>query len=111
MLGRASSHCAGFTMVEMLTVMVLIGIMAAMVTKPVSSAFRASARRTAKREASAYLFRARTIAVQQSRASQLVRNGNILKIPPSHSTRADSCSPRRPRSSSSPATRRPIRSA
>ncbi len=79
-LGRASSHCAGFTMVEMLTVMVLIGIMAAILTKPVSGAFRASARRTAKREASAYLFRARTIAVQQSRASQLVRNGNILKI-------------------------------
>jgi len=56
-------------MVEMLTVMVLIGIMAAILTKPVSGAFRASARRTAKREASAYLFRARTIAVQQSRAS------------------------------------------
>ena len=78
--GRASSHRAGFTMIEMLTVMVLFGIMAAILTKPVSGAFRANARRAAKREASAYLFRARVIAVQQSRASQLVRSGNVLKI-------------------------------
>lgn len=71
---------AGYTLAELMIVVLIMGIMASLLVKPVVKVFGASARRSARREAVAYLFRARTIAIQQSRTSQLVRSGNTLKI-------------------------------
>jgi hypothetical protein len=48
--------------------------------KPIAGAFAQSSRRSATREVASYLFRARGMAVQQSRASEIVRIGNVLKI-------------------------------
>jgi prepilin-type N-terminal cleavage/methylation domain-containing protein len=71
---------AGFTILEMLVVMVVIGLMTGIMMKPISGAFAQNSRRAATREVASYLFRARTIAVQQSRASEMIRNGNVLQI-------------------------------
>jgi prepilin-type N-terminal cleavage/methylation domain-containing protein len=71
---------AGFTIMEMMVVVLVIGIMTGIMVKPIAGAFAQSSRRSATREVASYLFRARSIAVQQSRASEIVRTGNVLKI-------------------------------
>jgi Tfp pilus assembly protein FimT len=67
-------------MIEMIMVFVVMGVMLSILTKSVRGTWLASSRRSASREVTSYLFRARTIAIQQSRTSWLVRNGNVLKI-------------------------------
>lgn len=83
MLNRSISYrsrTAGFTFIEMLIVFVVIGLMLSITVKSVRGTWVASSRRSASREVTAYLFRARTIAIQQSRTAWLVRSGNVLKI-------------------------------
>ncbi len=75
-----SSQNRGFTFVEMLIVMIIAGLIYAISVKSVRGAFAAGERRSATREVTSYLFRARTIGVQQSRRAWLVRSGNILKV-------------------------------
>ena len=74
------SQAAGFTFIEMLLVFVIMGIMLSITVKSVRGTWVASSRRSGSREVTAYLFRARTIAIQQSRTAWLVRSGNVLKI-------------------------------
>ena len=74
------SRTAGFTFIEMLLVFVIIGIMLSITVKSVRGTWVASSRRSASREVTSYLFRARAIAIQQSRTAWLVRSGNVLKI-------------------------------
>src|SRR2546429_1422759 len=71
---------AGFTFIEMLLVFVIMGIMLSITVKSVRGTWVASSRRSASREVTSYLFRARAIAIQQSRTAWLVRSGNVLKI-------------------------------
>jgi type II secretory pathway pseudopilin PulG len=70
----------GFSVIEMVSVLVLMGIMGTLARKPVSTAVVSASRRSARREAAMYLFRAQAVSVQQNRATQLVRTGNVLKI-------------------------------
>jgi prepilin-type N-terminal cleavage/methylation domain-containing protein len=70
----------GYTITELMIVLLICGVMAAMVVRTLSSTYSANARRSARREATSYIVRAQAIAVQQSRPSWLVRNGNVLKI-------------------------------
>ena len=70
----------GFTFIEMLTVLIVMGLMLAFMIRPLTRNFGANARRAATREVTAYLYRARAIAVQQSRMALLVRSGNTLRI-------------------------------
>ena len=70
----------GFTFIEMMIVMIMAGLVYAIAVKPVRGAFVAASRRAATREVISYLFRARTIGIQQSRRAWLVRSGNSLKI-------------------------------
>lgn len=71
---------AGFTFIELLILFTVVGILVAITGRSVRGAFGASSRRSASREVTAYMFRGRAIAVQQSRASWVVRSGNILKV-------------------------------
>jgi prepilin-type N-terminal cleavage/methylation domain-containing protein len=71
---------AGFTIMEMMVVVLVIGIMTGIMVKPIAGAFGQASRRSATRELASYLFRARSVAVQQSRASELIRIGNVFKI-------------------------------
>ena len=77
---RRWRRSGGFTFIEMLIVLVIAGLIFAISVKSVRGAFAGSARRSATREVTSYLFRARSIGVQQSRHSYLVRSGNILKV-------------------------------
>jgi type II secretory pathway pseudopilin PulG len=80
-LQRSRRHAtAGFTFIEMLILFAIVGILVAITGRSVSGAFAATARRSASREVTAYLYRTRTIAIQQSRSAWLVRNVNALKI-------------------------------
>jgi len=74
------SQAAGFTFIEMMIVFVVLGIMLSITVKSVRGTWVASSRRSGSREVTAYLFRARAIAIQQSRTAWLVRSGNVLKI-------------------------------
>jgi prepilin-type N-terminal cleavage/methylation domain-containing protein len=71
---------AGFTFIEMMIVMIIAGLVYAISIKSVRGAFVAASRRSATREVTSYLFRARTVAIQQSRRAWLVRSGNTLKV-------------------------------
>lgn len=74
------SQAAGFTAIELLIVLVVLGVLLTMTARAVRGAWVASSRRSATRDVAAYLFRTRAIAIQQSRAAWLVRSGNVLKI-------------------------------
>jgi type II secretory pathway pseudopilin PulG len=74
------SGTAGFTFIELLILFTVVGIVVAITGRSIAGAFSASSRRAASREVTAYLFRTRTIAIQQSRSSWMVRGGNVLKI-------------------------------
>jgi prepilin-type N-terminal cleavage/methylation domain-containing protein len=77
---RALSDGRGFTMIEMVIVFVVVGVMTSIMVKSVRGSWLASSRRSASGEVTAYLFRTRAIAIQQSRTASLVRSGNVLKI-------------------------------
>jgi len=82
-LGLSMSHrsrVSGFTMIELIIVFVVLGIMLSFMVRAVRGSWVASSRRSASRDVTAYLFRGRSIAIQQSRAAWVVRSGNVLKI-------------------------------
>lgn len=70
----------GFSLIEIMMVLVIAGLVYAIAARPVRGAFGAASRRAATREVTSYLFRARAIGVQQSRRAWVVRAGNTLKI-------------------------------
>ena len=83
MLSRsAPRRCpvAGFTFIEMMIVFTVAGILLSIMVRAVRGTWAAASRRTASRDATAYLYRARSIAIQQSRAASVVRSANVLKI-------------------------------
>ena len=71
---------AGFTMLELLIVFVVLGIMLSFMVRAVRGSWVAASRRSGSRDVVAYLFRGRAIAIQQSRTAWLVRSGDVLKI-------------------------------
>lgn len=78
--GDRRRRAAGFTAIELITVLVVVGVLVTIALHAIQGSFLGSARRSATRTAAAYLVRARMIAVQQSRRSWLVRSGNVLKV-------------------------------
>jgi type II secretory pathway pseudopilin PulG len=75
-----SHRSGGFTFIEMMIVFVVLGIMTTMMVRAVRGSWYAASRRAATRDVTAYLFRGRAIAIQQSRAAWVVRSGDVLKI-------------------------------
>ena len=71
---------AGFTMLELIIVFVVLGIMLSFMVRAVRGSWVAASRRSASRDVTAYLYRARGIAIQQSRTAWVVRSANVLKI-------------------------------
>src|SRR5205807_9663115 len=70
---------AGFTFIEMLLVFVIMGIMLSITVKSVRGTWVASSRRSASREVTSCLFRARAIALQESRPACLGRSGHAVQ--------------------------------
>ena len=71
---------AGFTMLELIVVMVVAGVLVGISGKALSAAFAGNARTSAVRIVGTTFFQARAVAVQRSRQSWLVRSGNTIKI-------------------------------
>jgi Tfp pilus assembly protein FimT len=67
-------------MIELVIVFVVLGVLLTMTVRAVRGSWVAASRRSASRDVTAYLYRTRGIAIQQSRAAWLVRSGNVLKI-------------------------------
>ncbi len=75
------TQVAGFTFIEMMIVFVVAGLLLAITVRAVRGSWVASSRHSAIRDVTAYLFRGRSIAIQQSRAAWVVKSGTtILKI-------------------------------
>ncbi len=75
------SRRAGFTMLELIIVFVVAGLLLSITVRAVRGTWVASSRRSAIRDVTSYLFRGRSIAIQQSRAAWVVKSGTtILKI-------------------------------
>lgn len=70
----------GYTLVETVVVMTILGIIAALLMPTLRSTFSGNARHSARREALSYVYRAQATAVQQSRKSWLIRSGNTLRV-------------------------------
>jgi prepilin-type N-terminal cleavage/methylation domain-containing protein len=70
----------GFTMLELIIVMVITGVMAAVATKPIIRTWQESSRQAAGREAASLIYRARAAAVQRSRTTWFVKTGSTVKI-------------------------------
>jgi type II secretory pathway pseudopilin PulG len=77
---RAARHRRGVTMTELVVIMTIIGVMAAILLPKLRSNFAGNTRHAARREAISYLYRAQATAVQQSRRSWFIRTGNTLKV-------------------------------
>lgn len=76
----AKRGVAGFTIIELMIVVVILGFLAAIVTPSVSKGYAGALRRSADREVTAALFRARAIAIQRSRSARVVRTANALQV-------------------------------
>ena len=77
---RQRYRVSGFTMLELIIVLVVMGIMLSFMVRAVRGSWVAASRRSASRDVTAYLLRGRAIAIQQSRAAWVVRSSNVLKI-------------------------------
>jgi type II secretion system GspH-like protein len=67
-------------MIEMLTVLSLIGFVMVMSYRPLARSFSSSERKNAKRKVAAYVFRARATAIHRGQKTWFVRNGNAMKV-------------------------------
>src|SRR2546429_10015889 len=74
------SRTAGFTFIEMLLVFVIMGLMLSITVKSVGGTWVASARRSASREVTSYLFRARAMEIQQRRSRGLAGIATGLEV-------------------------------
>ena len=70
----------GFTILELIIVMVITGVMAAVATKPIVRTWQESSRQAAGREAAVLVYRARAAAVQRSRTTWFVKTGTTVKV-------------------------------
>ena len=70
----------GFTLIEVIIVFVVVGVLTTMIVSAVRGSWVASSRHSAIRDVTAYLFRGRAVAVQQSRTAWVVRSSNVLKL-------------------------------
>ena len=71
---------SGFTMLELMVVLVVAGVLVAITGKGLASAFAGNSRTSAVRVVGTTLFQARAIAIQRSRQAWLIRSGNTIKI-------------------------------
>jgi len=77
---RSRQAQAGLSFVELIIVFVVLALLLSITVRAVRGSWVAASRRSASRDVTAYLYRARGIAIQQSRAAWLVRSSDVLKI-------------------------------
>jgi prepilin-type N-terminal cleavage/methylation domain-containing protein len=77
---RSKNRKSGFTFIEVLVVMTMMGIIIAMATQPMRNALRGEERRAAKQKVASVLQRARALAVQRGSTAFFVRTGNVVRV-------------------------------
>jgi prepilin-type N-terminal cleavage/methylation domain-containing protein len=77
---RSPRRRAGFTMIEILTVLAIASLVMVMTFRPLTRAFSSSERNNAKRKVAAYIFRARATAVSRGQKTWFIRTGNTMKV-------------------------------
>jgi prepilin-type N-terminal cleavage/methylation domain-containing protein len=77
---RSAAGRRGFSLVEVVVIMTILGVVAAMLMPTLRKSFASNTRHSARREALSFLYRAQATAVQYSRRSWLIRSGNTLKV-------------------------------
>ena len=70
----------GVTLTEMIVVLTVLGVVAAVLMPTLRKSFASNTRHSARREAISYLYLAQATAVQYSRRSWFIRSGNTLKV-------------------------------
>jgi prepilin-type N-terminal cleavage/methylation domain-containing protein len=73
-------HRAGFTLIEMLMVVLLIGVLGVTVTPRVKDALAAASLRSAKFEILAQLRRARATAIQRGKVARVTMSGGLVRV-------------------------------
>src|ERR1041385_2254646 len=77
--GIRSDRRAGFTIIELMLVLVIAGIIIAISGHGLSAAFSGNSRQSATRVAATTLFQARAVAIQRARQSWLLRRGHTIQ--------------------------------
>ena len=77
---RSPRRRAGFTIIEVFTVLTMVSLVMVMSYRPITRSFSRNERANAKRKVAAYVFRARATAVHRGQKTWFVRNGNIMKV-------------------------------
>src|SRR5688572_27706599 len=70
----------GFSMIEILIVMLIMGLMAAIAFPRGVEAIRTASRRAAQQQVAAYLARARALAIQRGRRAEFQINGSVMQV-------------------------------
>lgn len=70
----------GFTLIEMLVVMALLGILAAVAFPRLARSTTTMGVRASKQRVASYLAVARSAAIQRGRVARFVRTGNTIKV-------------------------------
>ncbi|MBC7788505.1 MAG: prepilin-type N-terminal cleavage/methylation domain-containing protein [Anaerolineae bacterium] len=73
-------HRNGFTLVEVVMVLALVGIVTAVGLPRIGTVMQGSAMRSSKLEVKTALVLARTTAVQTGGFAQFIRTGNVIKV-------------------------------
>ena len=70
----------GFTAIELIVVVTIVGVLATVVIPRTRETFIRSQMRSAKQELAVTLVRARATAIQNGRAARFVRQGNVVTV-------------------------------
>jgi len=70
----------GYTLIEMMTVLVIIGTVMMLSAPRLGRMRESSSVRSARTQAVAYLAQARAVALQRGRESRFVRNGDVISV-------------------------------
>lgn len=71
---------AGYTLTEMVTVLVMVAIFMALTAPKLRGVTAASGLRSARQQTAVYLAQARAAAVQRGREARFVRSGNVVQV-------------------------------
>jgi Tfp pilus assembly protein FimT len=77
---RSPRRRAGFTLIEIFTVLTLVSFVMFMAFRPITRAFAQNERNNAKRKVAAYIFRARGTAVSRGQKTWFIREGDKMKV-------------------------------
>lgn len=71
---------AGYTLTEMVTVMVMVAVLTALTAPKLHGVTSSAGLHAARQQTAVYMAQARAVAVQRGREARFVRAGNVIKV-------------------------------